>query len=51
MTKQRKLAITCMLFAIIAAMLSFGGLNYGASGFAIASGIAGFFAGWRSDDD
>jgi len=46
MSKQRKLAITCMLFAVISATSTFGGMHIMAAGFAIAAGIAGFFAGW-----
>lgn len=51
MSKQRKLAVTCMLFAVISATSTFGGMHIMAAGFAIASGIAGFFAGWSGDDD
>lgn len=46
MTKQRKLAVTCMLFAVISATSTFGGMHIMAAGFAIAAGIAGLFAGW-----
>ena len=45
-TKQRKLAVTCMLFAVISATSTFGGMHIMAAGFAIAAGIAGLFAGW-----
>ncbi len=46
MTKQRKLAVTSILFAVISAMSAFGGMHIMAAGFAIAAGLAGFFAGW-----
>lgn len=47
MSKQRKLAITSMLFAVVSATSTFGGMHIMAAGFAVAAGIAGFFAGWN----
>lgn len=46
MTKQRKLAVTSMLFAVVSATSTFGGMHIMAAGFAVAAGLAGFFAGW-----
>ena len=46
MSKQRKLAITSMLFAVVSATSTFGGMHIMAAGFAVAAGLAGFFAGW-----
>ncbi|WP_298048789.1 hypothetical protein [uncultured Bifidobacterium sp.] len=46
MSKQRKLAVTSMLFAVISATSTLGSMHIMAAGFAIAAGIAGFFAGW-----
>lgn len=46
MTKQRKLAIASMLFAVVSATNTFGGMHIMAAGFAVAAGLAGFFAGW-----
>lgn len=46
MSKQRKLAITSMLFAVVSATSTFGGMHIMAAGFAAAAGLAGFFAGW-----
>lgn len=48
MSKQRKLAITSMLFAVVSATSTFGGMHIMAAGFAVAAGLAGFFAGWSA---
>ena len=50
MSKSRTLGVMSMLFAVISAMFASAGQPYGGSGFAIAAGLAGLFAGWRSDD-
>lgn len=50
MSKSRTLGIMSMLFAVVSAMFAASGQPYGASGFAMAAGLAGLFAGWRSDD-
>nr|WP_303792415.1 hypothetical protein [Bifidobacterium catenulatum] len=46
MSKQRKLAVTSMLFAVVSATSTFGGMHIMAAGFAVAAGLAGLFAGW-----
>lgn len=50
MSKSRTLGVTSMLFAVISAMFAASEQPYGAAGFAVAAGLAGLFAGWRSDD-
>lgn len=50
MSKSRTLGVTSMLFAVISAMFAASGQPYGAAGFAVAAGLSGLFAGWRSDD-
>lgn len=47
MSKQRKLAVTSMLFAVISATSTFVDMHIMAAGFAVAAGLAGFFAGWK----
>ena len=46
MSKSRTLGVMSMLFAVISATSTFGGMHIMAAGFAIAAGIAGLFAGW-----
>lgn len=46
MSKQKKLAITSILFAVVSATSTFSGMHIMAAGFAVAAGLAGFFAGW-----
>lgn len=50
MSKSRTLGVMSMLFAVISALFASAGQPYGAAGFAVAAGLAGLFAGWRSDD-
>lgn len=50
MSKSRTLGIMSMLFAVVSATFAASGQPYGAAGFAVAAGLAGLFAGWRSDD-